>query len=212
MIQLIDTTNDRDDFTYSGKTATTLTGCSGVLAHNSGATIIPRGVRCMVIDAATNQLRFYGDLGAGVEEVTSIGDFSAVDGFSAAIVLGSLSSAGSALYGRSSSERGLIGASGSSAGVLGTTTTGQARRPREGSRSGTRSRKRRSTTTGRRTTASSCTQMRPMLDSLCRLGTRSCSTSLDPVRRSASRWLTGKLCCAHGDLMPSRPVSDQEPG
>lgn len=70
---IIDTTNDRDAFTYTGKTATTLTGCAGVLAHNNGATIIPLA-KGMVIDAATNEMRFYGDRGDGtIEELAAIG-------------------------------------------------------------------------------------------------------------------------------------------
>lgn len=71
---IIDTTNDRDAFTYTGKTATTLTGCSGVLAHNAGATIIPQA-KGVVIDGLTNELRFYGDRGDGtIVELLSLGD------------------------------------------------------------------------------------------------------------------------------------------
>ncbi len=69
---IIDTTNDRDGFVWTGKTATTLTGCSGVLAHNSGATIIPQ-VKTCIVDSAVNEIRGYGDLGAGVEEILSLG-------------------------------------------------------------------------------------------------------------------------------------------
>lgn len=70
---IIDTTNDRNSFTYTGKTSGTLTGCSGVLAHNNGATILPL-VKGMVIDAPTNEMRFYGDRGDGtIEELAAIG-------------------------------------------------------------------------------------------------------------------------------------------
>lgn len=69
---IIGSTNDRDAFTYTGKTSTTLTGCSGVLAHDINQTIIPL-LKNMVIDASSNELRFYGDAGAGVEEIGSIG-------------------------------------------------------------------------------------------------------------------------------------------
>jgi hypothetical protein len=69
----LDTTNDRDAITYTGKTATTLTGCSGVLAHNNGATIVPLQ-KAMVIDRATNEMRFFGDRGDGtVEELAAVG-------------------------------------------------------------------------------------------------------------------------------------------
>jgi len=70
---IIDTSNDRDVIAYTGKTAGTLTGCSGVLAHNNGATIIPLA-KGIVIDAETNEIRFYGDRGDGTtEELASIG-------------------------------------------------------------------------------------------------------------------------------------------
>ena len=69
----IDTTNDRDAFSWTGKTATTLTGCTGVLAHNNGASVVP-AVKGMIIDSPTNEMRFYGDRGDGtVEEVANIG-------------------------------------------------------------------------------------------------------------------------------------------
>lgn len=70
---IIDSSNDHDTITYSGKTATSLTGCSGVLAHNSNATIIPRD-EALVIDRATNELRVYGVVnGSTAELVASIG-------------------------------------------------------------------------------------------------------------------------------------------
>lgn len=69
----IDTSNDRDTFTYTGKTATTLTGVSGVAAHNSGATVFPLQ-KAMIIDQATNEMRFYGDRGDGtIMELASVG-------------------------------------------------------------------------------------------------------------------------------------------
>lgn len=72
----IDTTNDRDAFSWTGKTATTLTGCSGVLAHNNGAVVIP-AIKNMVIDAAVNEMRFFGDRADGtIMELGCVGDFS----------------------------------------------------------------------------------------------------------------------------------------
>lgn len=65
----MDTTNDRNEFIYTGKTATTLTGCSGVLAHNSGSTIFPM-VKGVVIDAVVGEIRFFADLGGAYEWIT----------------------------------------------------------------------------------------------------------------------------------------------
>lgn len=133
---IIDTTNDA--FTYTGKTATTLTGGSGVLAHSSGATIIPQA-NGMVIDSATNEMRFFGDRGDGtILELASIGkrpfgsDF-AVGYFGASTMTGAVSalvaeSAGSSptlvsySYGAGS---GISGNAFSAAGVRGFSTTGQ---------------------------------------------------------------------------------------
>lgn len=71
--QFIDTTNDRDAFAWTGKTGTTLTGCSGVLAHNNGCTVIPL-LKCVVVDDAVNEMRLFADRGDGViEELFSVG-------------------------------------------------------------------------------------------------------------------------------------------
>lgn len=73
---IIDSTNDRDAFTYTGKTATSLTGCSGVLAHTQGASVIPfnSGDKCIAIFDKTNEIRLYGNRGDGVvEELASFG-------------------------------------------------------------------------------------------------------------------------------------------
>jgi len=69
---VIDTTNDRVEFAYTGKTASTLTGCSDVLAHNIGATVFPKQ-QAMIIDKTVNEMRFWGDAGAGYEELISNG-------------------------------------------------------------------------------------------------------------------------------------------
>lgn len=143
---VFDTTNDKDQFTYTGKTATTLTGCSGVLAHTNGATIIPLA-ESMTIDKMTNEMRFYGDRGDGtVEEMASIGitnygSDSTVAVFGSAAIAGTrwgvvgLTATGAALYGvastsgvgvdgRSNSGTGVFGTSSSSSGGLFTSTTG----------------------------------------------------------------------------------------
>lgn len=73
---IIDSTNDRDAFSWTGKTATTLIGCSGVLAHSVEATVIPQ-LKNIVIDDKVNEMRFFGDQGNGViTELLSIGLFS----------------------------------------------------------------------------------------------------------------------------------------
>ena len=71
---IIDTTNDRDSFTYSGKSGNILTQCTGVLAHNDGAIIIPRD-KCTIIDVNTNEMRFYGleRDGGDINELISMG-------------------------------------------------------------------------------------------------------------------------------------------
>lgn len=125
-----DTTNDRDVFTYSGKTGTTLTGCSGVLAHNNGATVVPLA-KGMVIDANTNEMRFFGDRGdSTIEELASIGITSyggdTVVGFfgsqnsgSTRLGLVGVGYAGGGVLGGSNSNDGVQGVSVSGAGVRG---------------------------------------------------------------------------------------------
>jgi hypothetical protein len=120
---IIDTTNDRDAFTYTGKTATTLTGCSGVLAHNNGATIIPFA-NAMVIDAATNEMRFYGDNGTGaIAELAKIGL-----GADNACVVGGVRGTGMTrigVFGQSTDSYAVLGQTdGSGPGVVGTSGTG----------------------------------------------------------------------------------------
>lgn len=64
---------DFDIITYTGKTATSLTGVSGALAHSDGEVIIPLTGKSMTIDANVGEMRFYGDGGAGVELLAAIG-------------------------------------------------------------------------------------------------------------------------------------------
>jgi len=73
----IDSANDRDVFTYTGKTATTLTGCSGVLAHTVSATnkplVIPP-VTAWITSDCVGESRYFGDRGdATIEELVNIG-------------------------------------------------------------------------------------------------------------------------------------------
>lgn len=119
---IIDTTNDQDAFTYTGKTATTLTGCSGVLAHNNGATIVPL-MKTVLIDKAVNALRVFGDRGDGVvEALIDIG--SLVGGFPRLVTLGTANSAYTAVKATSTGNAALWGITDSSVGTLGEATTG----------------------------------------------------------------------------------------
>jgi hypothetical protein len=65
-------TNPDDVFAWTGKTATTLTGCTGVLAHGLGDTVVPLA-KGIFIDANQNEMRFFGDGGGGIEPLASIG-------------------------------------------------------------------------------------------------------------------------------------------
>ena len=56
---ILDRLNDKDEFTWTGKTTTTLTGCSGVLDHNANATVIPKAPN-IVLDKLSQELRIYG--------------------------------------------------------------------------------------------------------------------------------------------------------
>lgn len=67
------TAKDYDLVTYTGKTSTSLTGCSGALAHSSGEVVIPL-LNAMIIDNNVNEMRFYGNRGDGViEALANIG-------------------------------------------------------------------------------------------------------------------------------------------
>jgi hypothetical protein len=119
-----------DVFTYTGKTGTTLTGCSGVLAHVTGLAVGGQFKRT-IVSSLDNETHFYGDRGDGtVEELASIGIKS--DGGDTIIgKFGSSSSGNSrravdgraydaiAVYGYSVNSHGLHGASGFDTGVFG---------------------------------------------------------------------------------------------
>lgn len=65
---IADTTNDHDAFIFTGKTATQLTGCYELLAHNAGATVIPGTVNSISIHHELGQTRSVQDRGDGVYE------------------------------------------------------------------------------------------------------------------------------------------------
>lgn len=122
---IIDTLNDRNAFSYTGKTATMLTGCTGALAHNNGATIIPVS-KGILIDAATNEARFYGDRGDGtIEElacigITPSGGLNIVGDFGTT----NLGNSRVGLVGRTDSNIGVYGSANSGAGVVGDSVSG----------------------------------------------------------------------------------------
>lgn len=122
---VFDTTNDKDQFTYTGKTATTLTGCSGVLSHTNGATIIPL-IESMTIDKFTNEMRFYGNRGDGtIEEMCSIGiSLLGSDNFVGIFGSSSAGSSRAGVWGGSYSTYGIFGNSVLSIGVFGQTSDG----------------------------------------------------------------------------------------
>lgn len=129
-----------DEFTYAGKTATTLTGCSGVLAHDAGLAVGGLFKR-MVVSAEDNEMHFFGDRGDGtIEELASIGikaygddnvigyfgssdsncDKLGVLGLSySATAIAGVSVSGIAVHGSSISNIGVEGDSIDSTGVLG---------------------------------------------------------------------------------------------
>ena len=114
---VFDTTNDRDEFTYTGVGNGVLTGVSGVLAHNANASVIPK-LKSMTISSAVNEMRFYGDRGDGtIEELASIG----IKTSGSDQVIGSFGSTSNG-----NSRVALQGISYSSVGISGQSTTGSA--------------------------------------------------------------------------------------
>lgn len=140
-VVVFDTTNDGDIFTYTGKTGTTLTGCSGVLAHNNGATVVPTinngtGQKSLTIDDNVNEMRFWGDRGDGTyEQLASIGitqvgsdfiigKFGSLNATNSRWAIGAYSYSGNAIYGESSTNNGgSFKTAGSAAAVVGTNTS-----------------------------------------------------------------------------------------
>jgi predicted phage tail protein len=119
---IIDSTNDRDAFSYTGvNTGTkTLTGVTGVLAHSEGVTVIPARQN-IVIDEKTNEFRFYGDRGDGtIAELANIGVSVAGD-----YVLKATATSISAINGNSSSGAGVRGISDTSDGCRGYSSSGK---------------------------------------------------------------------------------------
>lgn len=106
--QIIDTTNDRNTFTYTGTTPTSLTGCSGVLAHNNLAVVVPM-VSNALLSQTRNQVRIFGDIGNyTIEEIITTNDLT----YGGAILKAGSSTAGA-------NSVGIRGISNSSFGVYG---------------------------------------------------------------------------------------------
>lgn len=133
----VDTTNDGDAFTYTGKTATTLTGCSGVLAHDAGCVVIPDNATVLVMSHNANEFRTYlngvklatvgtagGGIGAGFyAEATVAGssgfygtaNHATADGLLGVNTHTTNSGRRTGVYGRASDGIGVLGFNGSSA-------------------------------------------------------------------------------------------------
>ena len=121
----IDSANDRDVFTYTGKTGTTLTGCSGVLAHTVSASnkplVIPT-VKGMYVSDTANEMRFWGDRGDGtIAELVGIGIIG-IGGLNYLGAFGNSNSTQTALRGESKSAAGVLGISLDSFGMYGQST------------------------------------------------------------------------------------------
>lgn len=119
---IIDSANDRDAFSWTGKTATTLTGCSGVLAHTVSSTNVPvvvPAIKAMVMADVVNEMRFFGDRGDGpIEELISLG-ISTVGADSVIGKFGSANSTRVGLYAESSSNTAAFAESNSGYGIYG---------------------------------------------------------------------------------------------
>ena len=85
--QIVGSTNDRDAISWTGKTSTTLTGCSGVLANPIHSIVVPDNVKTIFFSDQANELRMFGDRGDGTEEelislgITSSGSDSIIGDF-----------------------------------------------------------------------------------------------------------------------------------
>lgn len=86
---------DFDLFTYTGKTATSFTGCAGLTAHSANEVVIPLG-KTLVIDQNVGELRIYGDnKSGGFEKLVNMGSIVLdTDGNERLAVFGSTSFAG----------------------------------------------------------------------------------------------------------------------
>ena len=121
--QIIDTTNDRDTFTYTGTTSNTLTGCSGVLTHNNGAVVVPL-IKNMVINKSINEMRFFGNRGdSTIEELASIGLLENSGDIYIGL-FGSTTSSIIGLSGRSNTNYGITASSETAAGIFAYSSNG----------------------------------------------------------------------------------------
>jgi hypothetical protein len=130
---VLGTTNDRDAFSWTGKSGDQLTGCSGLLVNPTNSTVIP-ALKNILMDEALSEQRFYGNRGDGaIEELVSIGIRTEgpdnIIGYfgtanSTRIALRALSGSARAISALSISNDGIVGSTSSSSnhGVVGQTT------------------------------------------------------------------------------------------
>lgn len=123
---IVDPTNDRDYFTYTGTTSTSFTGCSGVLAHAANNVVIPQ-VKTILITGPGDELRFYNNAGGGYEELACIGLVNVVG--DSCLVTGGTTTTGN-------TKVGVGGYSNSTYGVKGTSVSGIAIHGNTGSNHG----------------------------------------------------------------------------
>ena len=130
-----DSTNDKDTFTWTGKTSSTLTGCSGVLAHTAGAMIFP-GTKSIGVDYSTNEMRFYGSNGSVVEELATIGinqdgsdyyvsQFGSYTSTNSRVGVRAWSYSNYGIWAQSYSSWAILAVSNTSSAILGTSTSGE---------------------------------------------------------------------------------------
>ena len=124
---IIDSANDRDAISWTGKTATTLTGCSGVLAHtvsSSNVPVIMPAVKAVALADVVNEQRFFGDRGDGtIEELISLGITSSGSDYVIGL-FGTANSTRVGVKGESSDKFGVHGKSNSNRGVTGESSSG----------------------------------------------------------------------------------------
>lgn len=131
---IIDTFNEF--VTYTGKTATSLTGLSIAANHTSGRTVVPYG-NALVMDQATNEMRFFGDRGDGVVEQLgsvgtvysggdSVGQFGGFTPGNSRVGVTGRSYSATGMFGSSTTGPGVFGQSTSGPGLSGTTASGTA--------------------------------------------------------------------------------------
>ena len=118
--------NNGDVFTWTGKGANTLTGCSGVLAHPVNATIVQTNAKRVVISNIDNDIKVFNASGA---QVISLGEDSAdaalvIDGGAGGGIFVN-TTYGEAVFGQATIGTGISGnATSTGTGVYGSSVNG----------------------------------------------------------------------------------------